>query len=132
MSLKGIFAKMVPCLGADATEAAASSRTAVENVTPESAQNLVREQGVKVVDIRTQSEFATGHIPGAVNIDFHAANFEESLRSLDPEQPYIVHCAAGGRSTKSLPSFRKIGFKTIYHLNGGIQAWNDSRLSLEK
>ncbi len=125
---------MMTRLGIHSTETQSSDTTGttVQNVTPEAALELMKQQGIKVLDIRTASEFATGHIPGAINIDFHAADFETKLGSFTPEKPYVIHCAAGGRSTRSLPAFRKLGFKSIYHLNGGMKAWQNSHLPIER
>jgi len=62
---------------------------------------LVAEKKVAVIDVRTPGEFDLAHIEGAKNIDFKGADFEQELAKLDKKQPVLVHCAAGGRSTKS-------------------------------
>jgi rhodanese-related sulfurtransferase len=43
-----------------------------------------------------------------------------------------VHCASGGRSTHSLALFKKHQFQSIYHLDGGIKAWQKAGLPVEK
>ena len=130
MNIKSLLNKLTNPSGSDGREAG-NSTTTVENVTPESVQQLMK-RGVTVLDIRTPAEFGGGRIPGALNIDFQSADFEVSLRSLDSAKPYVVHCAAGGRSTRSLKLFRGLGFKTIYHLDGGFKAWESARLPVEK
>ncbi|MBM3881686.1 MAG: rhodanese-like domain-containing protein [Verrucomicrobia bacterium] len=96
------------------------------------AQRLIREQQYAVLDVRTPAEYRAGHISGAKNLDFNAAGFEERLAELDRNQAYLVHCASGGRSTKSLAVLRKLGFKSVAHLDGGFRAWEKAGQPVEK
>ncbi len=76
-----------------------------------------------MLDIRTPKELAAGHIAGATNVDFYAADFEQRLGELDKHLTWLVHCAFGGRSTKSLASLLKLQLPSVVHLNGGFNAW---------
>jgi len=97
---------------------------AVKHVEAESAAKLLKERPeVVVLDIRTPDEFKTGHIAGAKNIDFNSANFAKELEKLDKSKTYLVHCASGRRSTKSLETFKDLKFQSICHLDGGIKGW---------
>jgi len=87
---------------------------------------LASGEKVTVLDIRTPEEFAEGHLKEAVNVDFTGDNFESQLAKLDPAKPYLVHCAAGGRSGKSMEVFKKLKFTKIYHLNDGYNGWSDA------
>jgi len=71
-------------------------------------------------------------MPGALKIDFHGPNFEQRINSLDKSKSYLVHCASGGRSGQSLKYFQKHDFRSIYHLDGGINAWKNAGLPVEK
>jgi rhodanese-related sulfurtransferase len=82
-----------------------------------------RTTKITVLDVRTPAEFAEGHIADAKNMDFKGAEFEKSLGQLDKTKPYLVHCAGGHRSASSLDVFKKLGFKSIIHLDGGLSAW---------
>lgn len=108
----------------------------VTNVSATEAQALLakKEAGKTpaVIDIRTPDEFKEGHIEGAKNIDFRSPTFAADVAKLDKTKPYIVHCAAGSRSTKSLEIFKKEGFKTILHLNGGFNEWSKQGLPAAK
>ncbi len=90
---------------------------------PEQAAKLVAEGKVVVLDIRTPAEYQAQRIAGATNLDFRAPDFEQRLGTLDRNAPYLLHCASGNRSTRSLPIFEKLGFQSITHLDGGIRAW---------
>jgi rhodanese-related sulfurtransferase len=76
-----------------------------------------------VLDVRTADEFAAGHIPGAVNIDFRAKNFVEAVAKLDKSRPYLVYCASGGRSAKACTQMDGLKFKDTANLLGGIKGW---------
>jgi phage shock protein E len=114
----------------DSKPAAAS--TIVKNVDINEAEKLVKEKKVTVLDIRTPKEFVAGHIAGATNINFNDAEFARKLESLDKSKSYLVHCAAGGRSGRSLEAFRKLNFQTIYHMDKGLGAWEKAGKPLEK
>ncbi len=100
-----------------------ASKGNIIHVDAAEAAKLVADNKVVVLDLRTPKEYATGHIAGAVNIDFYAADFERRLAQLDRHKTYLVHCAVGGRSTKSLALFQKLEFQSIRHLDGGLKAW---------
>lgn len=103
------------------------------HVQAEAAARLITEKKVTVLDVRTADEFAGGHIAGAKNIDvLDSAAFEKSLTALDKTKPYLVHCQSGGRSSRSLKIFKKLGFSSIYHLDGGIGGWQAAGQPLEK
>ena len=92
----------------------------------QAAQWLETDKTVVVLDVRTPAEYKQGHLKGAVNVDYNAPDFEQQLARLDKNKPYLVHCAVGGRSTKSLPVLQKLGFTNVRHLDGGLQAWQQA------
>jgi rhodanese-related sulfurtransferase len=61
-----------------------------------------------------------------VNVNFNGGNFEAQIAKLDPAKPYLVHCAAGGRSGKSMKLFKDLKFAKIYHLVDGYNGWADA------
>lgn len=87
---------------------------------------LEKEKAPKVLDVRTPEEFAEGHVKDALNIDFKKSDFADNLAKLDKDQAYLVHCRSGGRSGQSLAVFKKLGFKNIIHLDGGMIAWEEA------
>src|SRR5205814_1247791 len=106
--------------------------TWAKHVEPMQAQGLIEQKKVVVLDIRTPEEFKGGRIAGATNINFRAPDFEKQIGQLDKEKSYLVHCASGGRSTASLKVFKKLQFKSIYHLDGGIGVWQKAGLPVER
>jgi len=100
--------------------------TVVTNIQPELAAKLVAAGKVTVLDVRTPAEFAEGHIAGATNINFLAKDFSARAGQLDRDKVYLLHCASGGRSKRCLPQLTRLGFKLIYHLDGGLSAWEEA------
>ena len=129
-------------LSADDAKPAAPKATetdaAVKHADAAAAKKLLDEAAAKkdakvaVLDIRTPDEFKAGHLAGATNIDFLGGKFEEQLAKLDKSKTYVVHCQSGGRSTKSLEKFKKLGFQSIIHLDGGYAGWAKAGLPVEK
>ncbi|MBV6442024.1 MAG: rhodanese-like domain-containing protein [Haliscomenobacteraceae bacterium CHB4] len=87
---------------------------------------LQTDKTVQLVDVRTPAEFKSGHIQGAVNFDFYAADFAQKLAKLDKKRPVMVYCAVGGRSGSAAGQLKKLGFTKVFDLDGGIGAWRDA------
>ncbi|MFT6862724.1 MAG: phage shock protein E [Akkermansiaceae bacterium] len=87
------------------------------------AARLKKDPKIVVVDIRTPEEFATGHIKGAVNINMNSKDFSVKLGELERDKKYIMHCKSGGRSSASLPVWKRLGFKNVLHLSSGSLGW---------
>ena len=102
------------------------------HVNASAAEKLVKDGKVTVLDVRTPDEYKEGHIAGSKNIDFTENDFEKKISALDKSKPYLVHCAGGGRSKNSLEDFKKLGFQSIYHLDGGFKAWQAAGKPVEK
>ncbi len=79
--------------------------------------------GIQVLDVREPDEWRIAHINGTrlVSLSTLAQRFTE----LDPNQPYYIHCHAGGRSLTALQFLRQQGFKKLKSAKGGITAWSD-------
>ncbi len=122
-----------------AARARAGSETSADNTltqithaNPAEAAKLIAEHKVVVLDIRTPQEYLAGHIAGALLLDFYAPDFADGLAKLDKDKTWLVHCATGVRSTKALSTFRKLGFKSVVHLDGGFAAWKGAGEPVEK
>jgi len=81
---------------------------------------LDEEEDIILLDVRTPEEYAEGHLAGAKNLDYNAPNFTEQIQQLDPDQKYMLYCAVGGRSGKSLEIMKEMGFKQVYNVTEGF------------
>lgn len=110
----------------------AFSADKVTHVKAEEAARRISSGNVVVVDVRTADEFKDGHIKGAKNIDIMDKDFEARLAKLDKAAPTLVHCQAGGRSTRALATFEKLGFTNVIHLDEGFGGWEAAGKPVEK
>lgn len=76
-------------------------------------KKTLARSSVVLLDVRTPEEFATGHLPGAGNLDFRAPDVAEQLQKLDPNKTYVVYCASGNRSNKTALLMQEKGFKHV-------------------
>lgn len=104
----------------------------VKHVESSEASKIIAEGKVVIVDVRTPEEFKDGHIKGAKNIDISSGDFEAQLAKLDKSQPTLVHCQAGGRSSRALKTFEKLGFTQVIHLDDGFGGWEAAGKPVEK
>lgn len=97
-------------------------------------QQQVNETKEKtIIDLRTPEEIAeTGKIKGAINIDYNAGNVEAQFENLKKSEPVMVYCAKGGRSHDAYNMLRKMGFTRVMELKGGMDAWLDAGLEVDK
>ena len=77
-----------------------------------------------VLDVRTPAEFAAGHLPRAVQLDIHAADFEAKLASLDRTPVYLVYCRTQNRSGRAAETMRRMGFGQVTVMLGGFTEWS--------
>ena len=90
------------------------------DLSPERAHELVKG-GASLVDVRSPSEFAAGHIDGARNLPVG----EIAGRSAEvgpTDRPVVVYCASGTRSAMARRTLRAAGFKSVYNL-GPMSRW---------
>jgi rhodanese-related sulfurtransferase len=105
---------------------------AFKNVDVAEFEKLRADKMNVVLDVRTQKEFAAGHIPGAVNIDVNATDFPEKVAKLEKSRTYLVHCGAGVRSAKACDKMSHLAFPKLYNLEGGFRAWETAGNKPEK
>jgi rhodanese-related sulfurtransferase len=101
-----------------------TQKPAYGNVDVAGAAELMREENVVLLDVRTPGEIAKGKIEGAIEIDYRDPDIATKLQSLDREPTYLVYCAAGGRSSRTCQLMAEVGFQRLYNLEGGYTAWS--------
>jgi len=76
-----------------------------------------------ILDVRTPEEFATGHLAGAINLDYEADTFAQEIGKLDNKKVYLLYCKAGSRSSAADMMMKDLGFKGLFWITGGIVQW---------
>ena len=91
-----------------------------------------QEKNAVVLDVRTPEEFARGHVPGAVNLDFFDPQFRAKIDKLDRHKTYLVHCAKGVRSRQAASQMQKLDFPSLFDFSGGFEQWKKAGKPIEK
>ena len=99
------------------------SRAQVTKISNQELVDLMENEDLQLVDVRTPEEIEAGMIEGAENIDFRNPEFRNNIDKLDKNKPIAVYCGAGGRSGKTGALLQELGFKEIYDLTGGFSLW---------
>ena len=108
----------------------------VTNLSAQEAYTLIQEksndQNFKILDVRTPDEYNSGHVEGAINIDFNSDTFNDILSRLDKSGEYLVYCRSGNRSSGAVKAMEDMEFATIYHMGGGIIEWSAEALPFDR
>lgn len=89
-----------------------------------------REEGksVRLVDIRSEAEFAAGMIPGAEKLPMHLIPLK--LNEFSSDELVVLYCRSGARSAQATGYMQQQGYDQVYNLRGGIITWARSGLPL--
>ncbi|HKC53963.1 MAG TPA: rhodanese-like domain-containing protein [Burkholderiales bacterium] len=93
---------------------------------------LINQQNALVLDVREAAEYEKGHMLNARNIAFGELEARAAEIEKHKAKPVIVACDDGNRSGRAATALRKRGFEQVFTLSGGIGAWRQAGLPLEK
>lgn len=96
------------------------------------ALRLINDQEAWVVDIRDAAEYKSGHIPQARHIP--SATLKDRLGELTKagDRPVIVYCRSGGTAQSACALLKKNGVANVHSLSGGLSAWQDASLPINR
>lgn len=108
------------------------SAAGIADASPAEAVILMNRAHAAVLDVREATEFAQGHIQGAINIPLSQleARLPELTRYKD--KALLVHCQGGIRSGKACSLLTKQQFTKLHNLRGGLNAWTQAKLPVVK
>ncbi|MBK9117949.1 MAG: rhodanese-like domain-containing protein [Betaproteobacteria bacterium] len=96
------------------------------------ATQLINHQNAVLLDVRETAELTGGKLPNAVHIPLSQLPGRAGELAKLAGRPVVVYCARGNRSRTAGGVLAKHGFAEVYSLHGGIGAWKDAGLPLEK
>jgi rhodanese-related sulfurtransferase len=117
----------------------AAARQRIREVSPSEVQSMVSTDQV-LIDVREPGEYASGHLPGAINLPRGVLEFQihahpamgcttsDALAASD--RPLLLYCLSGGRAALAADSLQQLGFSQVSSLAGGITAWREAGLPL--
>ena len=124
--------KLLTCLLATLGLTTTCGQQAFENTDVQGFAELIADTNVVVLDVRTASEFAEGHIQRAILIDQGQSDFVEKAKATLPKGKTIaVYCRSGRRSASAAGRLADVGYKCV-NLKGGIIAWQGVNMPVTK
>lgn len=102
------------------------------NLEPTDAVRIINHDEAVVVDVREDKEVADGTILDSLHIPLGSLGDRLEELANFREKPIIVSCRSGHRSATACARLRKEGFTTVYNLKGGVLAWQNAGLPLQK
>ena len=85
-----------------------------------------------LVDVREESEFAAGHLPGAIPLG--KGIIERDIERVLPDHsaPIVLYCGGGFRSVLAAENIQKMGYRNVVSMDGGWRAWNAAGYTTER
>ena len=115
----------------------AEARGRIEEIAPD---QLAAQDDCVLIDVREPSEYAQGHLPGAINLPRGVLEFQihahpamactTSEALAVPDRDVVLYCLTGGRSALAADSLQALGFTRVRSLAGGLTAWRNADLPL--
>lgn len=96
------------------------------------AVQLINHKDAVVLDVREESEYHSGHVAHSRHIPLGTLGKRHAELEKFKGRPLIVICRSGARSGTACGILRKSGFEQVYNLSGGVGAWQQENLPLEK
>lgn len=85
-------------------------------------EQMRRNSGLQIIDVREPEEFAQGRIPGAKNIPL--GQLPDRYREIDPLRESVMVCRSGGRSSRACEFLSAVGYPRVHNLMGGMLGWD--------
>ncbi len=106
--------------------------SAVREVGAMEATALINRRNAIMLDIREPKEYEGGRIPNAIHLpQSQLSSRGQELKKLTA-RPVIAYCERGQRSRTAAGALTKLGFAEVYTLRGGLRAWREAGLPVEK
>ena len=118
--------RILTCLLAALGLTSVCGQQTYENTDVQGFTELIADSTVVILDVRTSTEFAEGHIQGAILIDQGQDDFVEKAKATLPtEKTIAIYCRTGRRSANAAGKLADVGYKCV-NLKGGIVAWKEA------
>ena len=85
-----------------------------------------------LVDVREESEWAAGHIPGAVHLGKGVIERDVEQKFPDTSQEIVLYCGGGYRSALAADNLQKMGYTNVLSMDGGWRGWREAGHPVER
>ena len=103
-----------------------------KGLSPSEATIWINRRKAAVLDLRPESDFKAGHLPGSKQMLAEQIPAGVDKLKLDRKNPVILVCQSGISARKVVPELKKLGFSEVAVLDGGVQGWQAAALPLVK
>jgi rhodanese-related sulfurtransferase len=95
-------------------------------------KRLDARQKLILVDVREESEWARGHLPGAIHLSRGILERDVEQAFPDKHAPLVLYCGGGYRSALSADNLQKMGYTHVISMGGGWRGWTEAGFPIEK
>jgi len=94
-------------------------------------QKLDRGERFHLVDVREESEWAKGHLPGAIHLGKGIIERDIETKIPDTSAEIVLYCGGGFRSALAADNLQKMGYTNAISMDGGYRGWTEKRYPLD-
>ncbi|MCA9055548.1 MAG: sulfurtransferase [Planctomycetaceae bacterium] len=84
-------------------------------------------ESMQLIDCREESEYARGHLPGAIHLGKGIIERDVEERFPDPQTELVLYCGGGYRSALAAEALKRMGYENAISMDGGWRGWNDAK-----
>ena len=95
-------------------------------------QRLDVGETLNIVDVREESEYAAGHVPGAVHLGKGVIERDVEAKFPAPDAELVLYCGGGFRSVLAADNLQKMGYRNVISMDGGWRGWTDAGHPVER
>ena len=127
-----LFAALAAVLILLVFDPAGMSNKSASAVSPMELSRLVNHEQAVLVDVRSNEEFAAGHIAKSRNVPLDEIESQSKKLEKFKKRPIVLICGSGNKTGKAAAQLRKMEFDKLFQLSGGLVEWQKESLPLEK
>jgi len=105
---------------------------AMKDVGTSEVTRLINRENAVLLDVREAKEYQGGRLPNAIHIPLSQLGSRAQELAKMASRPIVAYCATGRRSRTAAAALTRAGFKQMYSLHGGLEAWKKDSLPVEK
>ena len=102
-----------------------------ETTVDEVKKRLDRGESLTIIDVREESEWEQGHVPGAVHLSKGIIERDIERMFPDPDAELILYCGGGYRSALAADNLTRMGYRNAISMDGGMRGWREAGLDVE-
>jgi rhodanese-related sulfurtransferase len=95
-------------------------------------RRLDTREKLTLIDVREESEWARGRLPGAVHLSKGVIERDIEEAFPDKEAPLVLYCGGGFRSALAADNLQKMGYTNVISMDGGWRGWTEAGYPVEK